>query len=674
MRYLFNASEAVSILLAVLSLARLSAQAQALESFEVEATAWPGVSPEAVPKAGSKADPESGQTAMSAVKQALGSPVLPQRPSPETSPPETSPPETPLSKPTALDAPELTASPATVLAQLPPLPQNPPDQTDFQRPDPTPFETPLPAPQELPPATELLPAPTPNLPSDGAGDSPATITVLRYEVEGSTVFDAAELAVVTQPFVGKVSFSQLLQARSAITQLYVDRGYVTSGAFIPPQTLEAGVVKIQVIEGRLEDVRISGTQRLRPHYIRSRLERAGSQPLNVQALLEGLKLLQIDPLLSSISADLQAGIEPGTSLLDVTIAEADPFSATVSLDNGRSPSVGSFRRKIALRHGNLVGIGDALDLAYSNTQGSNALDLGYAVPLNARNGTLRLAYGRTRSEVIEKPFNILDITAKSIYYEGTYRQPLYQTASEEFALGFTLSRQESQTKLGIDNIGGVPLSPGADDQGRTKISALRFFQEWNQRSSQQVLAARSQFSLGTPWFDATQNSFDATQNAKAPDSNFFSWRGQGQWVRLLAPETLMLVRGDVQLSDRTLVPLEQFGIGGQNSVRGYRQDALLTDNGLLVSGEVRLPIARIPDWDTVVQLAPFIDLGHGWNKNSDRQPEEQTLVGTGLGLIWRQGKNFSARLDWGIPLRDIRNTRNTLQEKGLYFSVNYTPF
>ena len=546
-----------------------------------------------------------------------------------------------------------------------PLPE--PDQQDqpflpgeFDKPE---IDEPRP---QLPPPSDIL-EPTPTQTVDTPLDGPGTINVTGYVVEGSTVFDAEELAAVTQEFTGDVSFNELLQARTAVTQLYVSKGYVTSGAFIPPQTMESGIVKIQVLEGKLEGVRLTGNERLHPYYIRTRLERAGAEPLNVEKLLEGLKVLQLDPLLSSISADLQAGIQPGTSLLDVEIKEVDPFTTTVSLDNGRSPSVGSFRRKVSFNHANLLGYGDALNLAYSNTDGSNALDLGYTVPLNARNGTLRFAYGRTRSEVIEEPFSPLEIAAKSIYYEGTYRQPVYQTAAQEVALGVTFSRQESTTKLGFADIGGFPLSPGANEDGETKISALRFFQEWNKRSSRQVLAARSQLNVGTNWFESTQNS-------DAPDSNFISWRGQGQWVRLLAPDTLTLLRTDLQFADRNLVPLEQFGIGGQSSVRGYRQDALLTDNGLLLTAEVRLPVARIPSWDTTVQVAPFLDVGHGWNNDDATQPEEKTLVGTGLGFIWRQGNNFSARVDWGFPLVDVENEDDTWQENGIYFSVNYTPF
>lgn len=520
----------------------------------------------------------------------------------------------------------------------------------------------------LPPPEELLPPPVqpPTTPEAIPGDVPATINVTGYVVEGSTVFSPEEFEAVTRDYVGQVSFAELLQARSAVTQLYTRKGYVTSGAFIPPQTLSGGVVTIQVIEGRVEAINVTGNRRLDPDYVRDRLAIAADQPLNVNRLLEGLQLLQLDPLIQNLSADLEAGARPGTSVLQVRVTEADTVSAEISADNGRSPSVGTFRRQAQFTQANLLGQGDGLSIGYTNTDGSNGLDGSYTYPINARNGTLRLSAGLTSSEVIEEPFDELEIEAESRYLEFTFRQPLAQSPTEEFAIGLTASRQESQTELGIEDIGPFPLSPGADEEGRTRITALRFFQEWTQRSSRQVLAARSQFSLGLDLLDSTVND-------NAPDSRFLSWRGQGQWVRLLAPETLLLVRADVQLTGDNLVPLEQFGLGGQESVRGYRQDALLTDSGALASAELRIPILRVPEWQGILQVVPFVDVGTAWN-NGDSDPDPDTLLGVGVGLLWRQGDNLTARLDWGIPLVDVESSGRTWQEDGIYFSISYSPF
>ena len=562
-----------------------------------------------------------------------------------------------------------------ILSQQIPLPQNVPPPQDIQPPTPSPLPSPEEVPQPLPPPAELFPpsAPTPTPEELPSGNFPQTIVVERFEVIGSTVFSAQELAQATAEFTKRpISPTELFQARSKITELYVKNGYITSGALIPPQTIQSGVVKIQVVEGKLEDIQVTGTRRLNPNYVRSRLAIATSPPLNRQRLLEALQLLQLNPLIKNVTAELSAGSQPGTSFLEVKISEAKTFSGQIVLDNGRSPSVGSFRRGLRLNEANLLGLGDDLSLGYTNTDGSNSFDASYTLPLNPRNGTLSFNYGTTSSHVIEPPFDTLDIESASRYYELTFRQPIVQTPTQEFALGLTASRRESDIswKLQKESEGGFPpslLSPGADDQGRTRVSALRFFQEWTNRNSREVIALRSQFSLGI-------DVLNATVNQDAPDSRFFAWQGQGQWARLLAPETLLLLRLNTQLASRTLLPIEQFGLGGQDSIRGYRQDYLLTDNGAFVSAEVQVPILRLPQINSILQVIPFVDFGVGWNSSNRENPDPNTLAAVGLGLRWAQGDRLTVRLDWGIPLISVNSNERTLQENGLYFSLLYNPF
>ncbi|MBD2252311.1 ShlB/FhaC/HecB family hemolysin secretion/activation protein [Nostoc parmelioides] len=549
-----------------------------------------------------------------------------------------------------------------------PLPQ----PQDIQPPAPVPLPPPQ-QPQQLPPPGELLQPSSPDInPQQQVPENaPQTITVERFEVVGSTVFSQEELAKVTTEFTKRpITLAELFQARSKITELYVNKGYITSGAYIPPQTIKSGVIKIQVVEGRLEDIQITGNRRLKPNYVRSRLAIATEPPLNRESLLEALQLLQLNPLIQNLSAELSAGSRPGTSVLQVQITEAKSFNAQLALDNGRSPGVGSFRRRVQLNEANLLGLGDNISLAYSNTDGSNTFDTSYTLPLNPRNGTISFNFGTSSSNVIEEPFNTLDIESSSRYYEITYRQPLAQSPSQEFAIGLTASRRESEISSSLfDEEPRLPpsvLSPGADDQGRTRISALRFFQEWTTRNSRQVFAVRSQFNLGI-------GALNATVNAEPPDSRFFSWQGQAQWARLLAPETLLIIKANTQIASKGLLSLEQFGLGGLDSVRGYRQDFLLTDNGVFASAEVQIPILRLSQSDGLLQLTPFVDFGVAWN-NYRETPDPNTLASVGLGLRWSGGDRFSARLDWGIPLVSVDSQARTWQENGLYFSLIYNPF
>lgn len=533
---------------------------------------------------------------------------------------------------------------------------------------PKPPELPTPAPSPPEPAPISPQTPTPPAPTEPPKIT-GTITVKQFEFVGEhKAFTTRQLTKAVQEFIGKpISFAQLLQAEAAVTKLYTEAGYVNSGAVISAeQTLnpEAAVVKIQIIEGGIERIVVTGTKRLNNSYVRSRLEKATKRPLNQNRLLEALQLLQLDPLIQNLSAQLSAGSRPELSVLEVKVTEAKSFSTDLFTDNSRVPSVGTFRRGVRLSEGNLGGIGDRLSASYANTDGSNSLDLSYTVPVNAHNGTITLDGGITTTKIVEPPFNRVDITGNSSYYELGFRQPVIQTPTQEFALGITASRQESSTKLlGIE----FPLSPGSDNRGRTRISALRLTQEFTQRNPRQVFAVRSQFSLGI-------GAFDATVNKTPPDSRFFSWRGQAQYVRLLAPETLLVLRSEAQLSTRDLVPLEQFSIGGAKSVRGYRQDQLLIDNGFLASAEVQVPIFQSTKLPGVLQIVPFADFGIGSNSSGIADPNPNILGGIGLGLQWQMGNRLNMRLDYGIPLTNIDSRKRTLQEQGLYFSVNYSLF
>jgi hemolysin activation/secretion protein len=531
-----------------------------------------------------------------------------------------------------------------------------------------------PLPEQVPPAP--LPAPdqllTPpsSLPispeEEQSGDIPQAIAIKKINITGSTIFSQKDFAKITERYTNKsITLTELFQLRSDITKFYVDKGYITTGAFIPPQKLIDGIVEVRVIEGELEEIKVTGAGRLNPNYVRSRLALATRKPLNREKLLEALQVLQLNPLIKNLSAELAAGTRQGSSTLEVTIQEAKTFNAQISLDNSRSPSVGSFRRQVQLSESNLLGFGDSISAAYTNTDGSNSYDFNYTVPINPRNGTFAFSYGTSENNVIEQPFNRLDIESNSNYYEFTLRQPIIQKPNRELAFGMALTNRESQATL---LNGEVPFpGEGADEKGRTSVTALRLFQEWTQRSSKQVFAMRSQFSIGL-------DAFNSTINNKSPDSSFYAWRGQAQWVRLLAPDTLFLIRGDLQFADRPLVALEQFGLGGQSSVRGYRQDALLTDNGFLASTEVRLPIFRDKRSQTLLQVVPFIDVGTVWNRSNRVNLETNTLLSTGLGLRLQLGSQLNAQFDWGIPLISLESRKSTWQENGLYFSIVYTPF
>ena len=537
---------------------------------------------------------------------------------------------------------------------------------------------PLEKPTPLPPPTQLLkPSPPQTTPQEELPlNIPGQIVVEQFKFVGNTAFSAEQLAAVTAPLTKRpISFSELLQARSAVTQLYLDNGYVTSGAYIPPQTIEGGVVTIKIVEGGIEAINVKVEGRLDANYVRERVALGAGTPLNTHRLLEALRVLQLNPLIENLSAELSAGTRPGTSILEVNVKTARTFKPQIQLDNARNPSVGSFRRGGEISEANVFGIGDSWRGAFFNSDGTNDFQTSYKIPVNALDGSFELGYRTVSGRVIAPPvFVPLDIRSYYQQVKLSFRQPLVQTVNEEFALGLILDRQENTSC--ICRFFPVFPFPGANNQGQTIVSTLRFFQEWRYRSEEDVVAARSEFNFGLPIFGST-SAYNLGIDADALHSRFFMWRAQAQWVHVFAPDTLMLIRGDLQLSDRPIVPLERYSLGGLGNVEGYPLNTVLSDNAFFTSLEFRFPLWRDPKKDTTLQIVPFFQFGTGWNSGSSLnlipQINPNTLAALGLGLQLQVGSRVSARLDWGIPLIPFVRTTNDWQEHGIFFTLILSP-
>lgn len=540
----------------------------------------------------------------------------------------------------------------------------------IERTIPKPSEAPR-LPSETPTSPPRLQLPTPpvqNRPEAprSSGCSAVALCANRFlikkiKVQGSTVLQP-EIAALTQRYQNReITFEDLLELRSQVVQLYIKNGYITSGAFLPNnQDLSTGIVQIQVVEGELEQIEIGGLRRLREGYVRSRLDRAAKTPLNQRRLEETLQLLQLDPLIEQVNAELVAGSTPGRNILRVSLKEAPALHGAIAIENNQSPSIGSVQGSINLSHDNLLGFGDRLSAQYGRTGGLNLYDINYAIPVNARNGTLSLRYNNGNSRIIEQDFRDIGITSDTQTYSLNLRQPLSRTPTSEFAISLGLDLRRSQTYI----LNDIPFSftEGAEN-GASKVTVIRLAQDWVDRGSRRVLAARSQFSLGI-------GAFDATTNDSGTDGRFFSWLGQFQWVQQLSDRNLLVARIDAQLTPDSLLSLERFSIGGVDTVRGYRQNQLVADNGVLGSIEVRLPLTSDP---RVLQLVPFFEVGTAWN-DQESDPSPATIASLGLGLRWSMTPNLAVRLDYGIPLVSVSNRGSSLQENGFYFSVRYQPF
>ena len=541
-------------------------------------------------------------------------------------------------------------------------------------------EPPAPLKKEFKPPT---PVPLPTLPiipvpPEGEVKKPLgqiQVFAKSIHVTGNTAVSDAELDKVTAPYTNRtLTTEDLERLRLELTLLYVNKGYITSGAIIPDQDVANGVIDLHIVEGRLAKVDVEGHNWFRTGYLRDRIERGAQTPLRMEPLQERLQLLQQDPRIERINAELRPGDTRGDSTLLVNVKEASPWKAWLDFNNYQTPVVGSERGLATIAHQNVTGNGDAFSFTYGRSRGVNPIvDTSYALPLNRYDTTFIASYRRNDFLVVANPFRPLDLNAESEIIGLTLRQPIYRTVTDEFAVAITGEHLYNKVTTAFD-LPGAPFGslPGSSNTGVSTVSALRFIQEYVHRTSTSVIAARSRFSVGLDVLSATTNNSD-----QLPDGQFFSWLGQAQAVRRFDDWWGMQLLGQMslQLANDRLFSLEQIPVGGRFSVRGYRENTLIRDNAFLASIETRFPLMSYATGEPLLQFAQFVDLGRTWHakprpKDSGFDPfgDRDTLASVGLGLRWNILPRERARFElyWGLPLNHITHSTGNLQDHGIH--------
>jgi hemolysin activation/secretion protein len=554
----------------------------------------------------------------------------------------------------------LCAWPAAVLGQS--LPPGQPDLTPRRGSDAAP---------ELPRLEPTLPPPSTVGPAPAARSAPnkplstAPIFVLRgIKLEGNTVLGQAAIDKIVAPHIGKpASIASLDEIRRALTLLYVNRGYINSGVVIPDQNVTQGVITFRAVEGKVTEVDISGTRHFKPEYLRSRLERGLTTPFEIADLQREQQILLEDPLVTRLNLELRPGLVPGEAKLHAEVAEGSPYSITAQIANNQSPTVGEIRGQVAGAVANLWGVGDILAAQYGRSSGINDGAVAYSLPLASDDTRLSLRYDINGTVVVTPALSSLDITSNYDSIALGISRPFYRTAQSALTLGASLERREAQTFLL-----GTPFSfTAGSSNGKTNVTVVRIYQDWLERDAEHALALRSTFSVGV-------HALGATVTAMPPTGEFFAWLGQAQYVRRVYKDWEAVVRSDLQLANGPLFPIEQFALGGIDSVRGYRQYLTVSDDAFFASGELRIPIAslRLPhladnEEAGKLSIVPFYDYGRGWDVGRPT-PYPADISGVGAGLRWDVGSGILAELYYAKPLRKV-SAGTSLEDRGIYFRL-----
>jgi len=503
---------------------------------------------------------------------------------------------------------------------------------------------------------------------------PALRKVLIRElyVEGNTVLNSDVVSEILGRYLGRdAGYEELQQLRNELTQAYIARGYVNSGVLLPDQEVTNGVVTLKAIEGTLNAVELQGNDHLRSAYLEKRLRAELNGVFNVQDLERGLRLMQQQPLIEQVNAELLPGSERGTSVLDLRVRERDAFILAAGYDNHRAPSVGEDHFTVSASHQSLTGNADVFNATYGYADGADDWSVAYSLPLTAKDLTVGAYYTDGTSDIVEQPFDELDIVTDTQTWGLSLQRPFIRSLTQTLVAGVGLEHKESQSTLLNEPFS---FSPG-EQFGEADVSVVQVFADWTVRGEQDALALRATLRQGVDWLDATVNPGDL------PDTEFTALILQTQYARRLpfwGAQALARLTG--QLTSDPLLPVERLAVGGATTVRGYRENLLVRDEGVIAGLELRLPVLVNDLGESRIGLTfvPFFD--YGWAKDKSinisglDDPQSEDISSVGGGLIWNWWQWIYAEVYYGYALTDPGpgSEESSLQEDGIHVQTLFT--
>ena len=482
---------------------------------------------------------------------------------------------------------------------------------------------------------------------------------------GNTVISEDELQQIAQPFLNKaISVTELEELRQKISLYYLQRGYVNSGAILPNQQFKNGIITVQIIEGKLSEINVNGTERLNPAYISNRLQPDEDAVLDINELRQNFQQLLLDPLIERMNGSLIPSNQRGSSILNVDVVRARPYQLTLSADNYNPPSIGSTAGHLSGWVRNLTGFGDIVSGSVSYSGGLLGGSGGFSVPLNRYNTMFNFHFNRNETAIIDPTLKPLNIKSRFVDYQFGLSQPLIQTLNRNFNIGLVFNYKKNKTSML-----GLPFdfSQGAVN-GTSQNSVLRISLDFVERLEHQVFSLRSTTNIGIDAFGATWRA-----DTSIPSGHFVSWLGQGQYVaQIFDTDANLVLRGDAQYSNNSLMTLERFALGGRYSVRGYRENELVRDKGYDVSAELRYPLFK----ENMIGLLtgfPFFDYGAAQNRGD--RANISHLYSTGIGLEWKPVQQISTEIIYAYAIKKTTPKASyDLQDSGIQWRVSVSAF
>ena len=508
---------------------------------------------------------------------------------------------------------------------------------------------------------------------------PEGVSGVQGVVASSELLQKASFAERMRPFFGKpVTLGGLDEITREVINYFREQGFPVVNVVVPQQTVKDGVIQILALEARVGRVKVENARWFRPDNIRKEVNLREGDKIDANQLQDDMNWLNTNPFRT---ADLkfEPGEAEGTTDLVIDVRDRLPFRVYTTYDNYGIDLTGKNRQSLGFNLGNMFSLDQQMGFQYTTSwkdlfSAMNAYSGSYLIPFPWRNSlTVFGSYTDSQSEVVPGQ----TFQGDSWQVSGRYNVPLptLDPVSHSFYAGLDFKQSSNAFLIFGANIATGPgsgLAPFSifqltagynasvpDDLGMTSFEAGGFYSPggvtgWNSTTQFQQVVANSSASY-------VYGKFNLNRTFLLPYKFTISGNFNGQ------------------LASTPLMPTEQYGLGGYNTVRGYDERSANGDNAYLFNTEFRTPPGSIfkifgnQEVDDSIQFLAFFDYGFVGNIKPVPGTLEQTvfLMSVGPGLRYNIDRFVSVRFDWGFqlhqaPIGSVTGSRAELSVTAAY--------
>lgn len=486
-------------------------------------------------------------------------------------------------------------------------------------------------------------------------------TLRQVELTGMTRFPAEELARAFDELLGReVSLAELKAAANRITVRYRNAGYLLSQAIVPAQTVEAGRVRVDIVEGYVEGYVLRGTTEEESPKLAEMAKRiVAERPIRSETLERYLLLMNDLGGLGVRGTLVPSPTVPGAASLFLEV-QRQPWSVGLAADNRGGRVLGPGRTHLDIQAHDLVSAHDRTALRWISSwdRKLDFLQLAHDLPLGAEGTRVGINASAVRSRPKDLFVVALEQESQSDSFSVNLLQPLRRGRTDNLSGRLSLSGHNGKTTL------------FGFTETEDRIRSVRLGLAWDAADALAgVNLIDLEYSQGVDGFGSSENGDPLLSRANGR-VDYRKLTLYAARVQVLTPRWSVLVAVNAQHAMTDLLSPELFAFGGEQFGRGFDPSELVGDHGAAGKVELRYGLRQPFGFLDAWSLYGFLDVGMVRQRTPVAGSEEKSHArSAGVGTRFDFARQVSAYVEWAKPMdRDVAAERN--RDGRAYFGLS----